>query len=68
MKKAMIYVILGQRFPAQYFLPVGAIVTVEDGAGVKVGETLARIPQETSKTRILPVVCLELLTYSRRVN
>ena len=43
--------ITGTTVPAQYFLPVGAIVTVEDGAGVKVGETLARIPQETSKTR-----------------
>ncbi len=31
--------------------PVGALVTVRDGQQVAVGEVLARIPQETSKTR-----------------
>lgn len=36
---------------AQYFLPADAIVNFEDGAKVKVGDVLARIPQESSKTR-----------------
>lgn len=41
----------GTNLPAQYFLPPDAIVNFEDGARVKVGDVLARIPQETSKTR-----------------
>lgn len=41
----------GTSLPAHYFLPSGAIVNVEDGAEIKVGDVLARIPQETSKTR-----------------
>jgi DNA-directed RNA polymerase subunit beta' len=41
----------GTSLPAHYFLPSGAIVHVEDGAEIKVGDVLARIPQETSKTR-----------------
>lgn len=36
---------------AQYFLPADAIINFEDGAKVKVGDVLARIPQETSKSR-----------------
>lgn len=41
----------GTKLVAQYFLPADAIVNFEDGAKVKVGDVLARIPQETSKTR-----------------
>lgn len=41
----------GTNVPVQYFLPVDAIVTVEDGKTAKIGDILARIPQETSKTR-----------------
>ncbi len=41
----------GTSVPAQYFLPAGAIVTVEDGATIGVGDVLARIPQEAGKTR-----------------
>lgn len=41
----------GTNIPAQYFLPPDAIVNFEDGAKVKVGDVVARIPQETSKTR-----------------
>ncbi len=37
--------------PAQYFLPAGAIVSITDGALVEVGDVLARLPQESSKTR-----------------
>jgi DNA-directed RNA polymerase subunit beta' len=41
----------GTDIPAHYMLPAGAIVNVEDGARVGVGDVIARIPQETSKTR-----------------
>ncbi len=41
----------GTDIPAKYMLPAGAIITVEDGLKVGVGDVLARIPQETSKTR-----------------
>jgi DNA-directed RNA polymerase subunit beta' len=41
----------GTDLPARYFLPAGAIVSVTDGADVGVGDILARIPQESSKTR-----------------
>jgi DNA-directed RNA polymerase subunit beta' len=43
--------IAGTDLPARYFLPAGAIVGVEDAANVGVGDILARIPQESSKTR-----------------
>jgi DNA-directed RNA polymerase subunit beta' len=43
--------ISGTKIPAQYFLPAGSIISVKDGADVKSGDTLARIPQESSKTR-----------------
>jgi DNA-directed RNA polymerase subunit beta' len=41
----------GTDLGAQYFLPAGAIVGLEDGAEVKVGDIIARIPQASSKTR-----------------
>ncbi|MDQ2070546.1 DNA-directed RNA polymerase subunit beta' [Natronospira bacteriovora] len=41
----------GTDIPAAYVLPGGAIVSVEDGAQVDVGDVLARIPQESGKTR-----------------
>jgi DNA-directed RNA polymerase subunit beta' len=37
--------------PAVYALPAGAIVSMSDGAKVSVGDVIARIPQESSKTR-----------------
>ncbi|MFZ8886855.1 MAG: DNA-directed RNA polymerase subunit beta' [Steroidobacteraceae bacterium] len=37
--------------PAIYTLPAGALVSLEDGATVSVGDIIARIPQESSKTR-----------------
>ncbi|MBD1391424.1 DNA-directed RNA polymerase subunit beta' [Neiella sp. HB171785] len=43
--------IAGTDIPAQYFLPGNAIVNMNDGAEVGVGDALARIPQESSKTR-----------------
>ncbi|MEX0583142.1 MAG: hypothetical protein WD185_05685, partial [Sneathiella sp.] len=36
---------------ARYFLPVDAILSVEDGADVQAGDVLARIPREGSKTK-----------------
>jgi DNA-directed RNA polymerase subunit beta' len=41
----------GTDLDAQYFLPSGAVVGLEDSAEVKVGDVIARIPQESSKTR-----------------
>jgi DNA-directed RNA polymerase subunit beta' len=37
--------------PAVYTLPPGALVSFEDGARASVGDVIARIPQESSKTR-----------------
>jgi len=41
----------GTDVAAHYFLPAEAIVGLEDGAQVEVGDVVARIPQESSKTR-----------------
>ncbi|SDX74139.1 DNA-directed RNA polymerase subunit beta' [Marinobacter mobilis] len=37
--------------PAQYFLPANALITLSDGGKVELGDVVARIPQESSKTR-----------------
>ncbi len=41
----------GTDIPAVYALPVGAIISMSDGAKVAVGDVIARIPQKSSKTR-----------------
>ncbi len=41
----------GTEIPANYILPGGAIVNLEDGAEVSVGDVIARIPQESAKSR-----------------
>ena len=41
----------GTNVPAQYYMPVDAIINFEDGQNVGVGDVIARIPQERSKTR-----------------
>lgn len=41
----------GTNVPAQYYLPVDAIVNFEDGSLVGIGDVIAKIPQERSKTR-----------------
>src|SRR5690606_34794727 len=41
----------GTDMPAQYLLPPRSVVTLQDGAPVGVGDVVARIPQEASKTR-----------------
>src|SRR5882672_8588939 len=42
---------LANGLEARYFLPVDAILSIENGAAVKAGDVLARIPRESSKTR-----------------
>jgi DNA-directed RNA polymerase subunit beta' len=37
--------------PAAYALPSGAVISMENGARVAVGDVIARLPQESSKTR-----------------
>ena len=41
----------GTEVPAHYFLEPNAILSLEDGAHIAVGDVIARIPQEGSKTR-----------------
>ncbi|KTD00062.1 DNA-directed RNA polymerase subunit beta' [Legionella geestiana] len=41
----------GTNVAAQYYLPVDAIINFEDNAVVGVGDVIAKIPQERSKTR-----------------
>ena len=43
--------IAGTDLPVSITLQIGSIITVKDGQQVSVGEVLARIPQESSKTR-----------------
>jgi len=42
---------LANGLEARYFMSVDAILSVENGAHVKAGDVIARIPRETSKTR-----------------
>jgi DNA-directed RNA polymerase subunit beta' len=37
--------------PAVYTLPPGALISLSDGARMSIGDVIARIPQESSKTR-----------------
>jgi len=41
----------GTDVPAHYFLEANAILSLEDGDHIEVGDVIARIPQESSKTR-----------------
>ena len=41
----------GTDLPVNITFQIGSIITVKNGQEVGVGEVLARIPQETSKTR-----------------
>ncbi len=50
-KKGNELMLAGTDIPAQYLLPPGAIVNLQDSAEVNVGDVVARIPQESSKTR-----------------
>ncbi|CAM4431682.1 MAG: DNA-directed RNA polymerase subunit beta' [Legionellaceae bacterium] len=40
----------GTNIAAHYFLPANAIINIENGSPVGIGDVIARIPQETSKT------------------
>lgn len=42
---------VGTNIPAHYFMPPGAIISLQDGGTVVVGDIVARIPQASSKTR-----------------
>ena len=44
-------VTLANGLEARYFMSVDAILSVDNGAHVKAGDVIARIPRETSKTR-----------------
>jgi DNA-directed RNA polymerase subunit beta' len=50
-KKGNDLTIPGTDLPAQYMLPPRSIVNLQDGAAVGVGDVVAKIPQEASKTR-----------------
>ncbi len=41
----------GTNVAAHYYLPADAVLNLEDNSSVGVGDVIARIPQETSKTR-----------------
>ena len=41
----------GTDVPAIYYLPAGSLIRVTDGSHVGAGDVIARIPQESSKTR-----------------
>ena len=43
--------IAGTEQAARYFLPSGAIINIQDGDKVSIGDVISRIPQESSKTR-----------------
>ncbi len=44
-------VILQNGLEARYFLPVDAVLSVENGGVIKAGDIIARVPQETAKNR-----------------
>ena len=43
--------ITGTTVAAQYYLPADAIIGMDDGSPIGIGDVIARIPQESSKTR-----------------
>lgn len=44
-------IILSNGLEARYYLPINAILSVEDGSEVRAGDILSRIPRESSKTK-----------------
>jgi DNA-directed RNA polymerase subunit beta' len=50
-KKGKGLFLAGTEVPAHYFLEANAILSLEDGDNIEVGDVIARIPQEGSKTR-----------------
>ncbi|WP_311195351.1 DNA-directed RNA polymerase subunit beta' [Suttonella sp. R2A3] len=49
-KKGKLVTQAGSDVPVTYFLPAGAIININDGAEIRVGDVLARMPQESGKT------------------
>src|SRR5690606_9143441 len=49
--KGVELLLAGTNVPAHYFLPANSIIGLADGSMVRVGDVIARIPQESSKTR-----------------
>ncbi|MFQ5442570.1 MAG: DNA-directed RNA polymerase subunit beta' [Thermodesulfobacteriota bacterium] len=43
--------VAGTTVAARYLLPVGAIITVNEGDALKAGDLIAKIPRETTKTK-----------------
>ena len=41
----------GANQPAAYFLPQGAVITVNDGVEIAAGRDIAKVPRETTKTK-----------------
>ena len=41
----------GMDIPAHYLLPPNAVINIDDGAAIKVGDVIARLSQESAKTR-----------------
>ena len=58
----------GTNIPVHYMLPGGAFVNVEDGARIKVGDVLAKIPQESSKNRDITGGLPRVADCSKRVS
>ena len=50
-KNGVLLTFTGTEIPAHYILPAGAIISLSDGDSVDVGDVIARLPQESSKTR-----------------
>jgi DNA-directed RNA polymerase subunit beta' len=50
-KKGKELLLAGTEVPAHYFLEANAILSLDDGDTILVGDVIARIPQEGSKTR-----------------
>ncbi len=50
-KKGKELTLPGTEMTAQYMLPTNAIINLEDGVEVGIGDAVARIPQESSKTK-----------------
>jgi DNA-directed RNA polymerase subunit beta' len=50
-KRGKAIMIPGTDIPAQYYLPPGATINIQNKQEVKIGDFLAKIPQESSKNR-----------------
>ncbi len=58
----------GTDIPAQYFLPAGAIVSLQNGAEVGVGDVVARIRRKPPRPATSPAACRAWRTFSKRAS